>query len=444
MQYWGWVLFRNEYTRTSDHGGWFARRVEGINTTFVDKDAFSEVPREEICARIAYEETKVQFYPWDKRTYNERLYDYLDPSYLELIDIKKEIRTSDLARPSFDPQEHKRAWDAYYKALKKKFSRTQREYDAGMHRITWRDLFYELMEKKPTTDILPPIGEREELRRDRIITPRNTEFYRPYSTLGMDPDETFYVRNQGINSYNIQVGNKRLALGLGHGVRGYKHSETLVKEHFPQLNVREWGVYIYPESKDLEYYHDPFGALATSDSLGSEYKIYIPKCLTTSKRKLLEERKDFYGRELTIEEWIEFGQLKPCDQFFMSLTRRLWKDDSYTKDVTLKALRQYPGIGMALHDTIEVDTAIMKYLYLWARYYKKKMKHKGAKVIHSYESMAPKTYAVPDDPIELFELEEETEDEDSLLQDGEFFEEIEESTDLSFTETAEDYIDDWD
>jgi len=357
MDYWGWILFRNEFTRASLLGGWFKQLDGSTNYVYVNKFKDDFLGREEFAARKAYQEIKLEHFPWEKRSVKERLYDYFSEEFLACSEIKPFLEAKEIRRVSFDPFEYKRGWDKYLEKLKKSFSNWQKAYDLLGNRMTYGEAYLEDEKANPMIDFIPPKGMRTEELRNEVVYEWSTGFQHPYKGFGIEKNQNLFNSSEGDNRYNLINRCAYIQLGNSH-VPGEKANWDSAKRRAIQLGVqlKNWEAFILPNDSDMNYFHNPFDYLSFCDRYGSEYKILLPDHVPEEKRKILDLRKRYYGRELTVKEWMEIGSLSQYSQIALHKLRNFWKEDEWLYAELLKLLRQYPDWGSTL--TLEPENEL--------------------------------------------------------------------------------------
>jgi len=354
IEYWGWVLFRNEHTRSSNQGGWFKRTFEHIDVSYVDKIGHCKLGREEQCAAECYDEVKLEHFPWDKRKFKERLYDYFDPKYLDTLGLTETLEAKDLQRPSFNPVETKRGWDKYLYSLRKAFSRKQRAYDLHeIGRTTYKESYERYIRMNPKKDVIPPMGCRKSKFRGNMVTHWKTSFRKPYDSFGIENDSLIYATMGERNSYNIRVAGEVTELGdipnelnlskeAVKSIYERRRTDAIAKE---PTSPKNWEAFILPRFEDMAIYHNPFTYLKCCDALGSQYEVWEPEVMPEEKRILLEERSLYYGKTLSVDEWMLIGGLNPVDQVVIAKSSQRWVWDPGELEHMCALMKKYPGIG---------------------------------------------------------------------------------------------------
>lgn len=407
MQYWGWILFRNEFTRPSNQGGWFRSAYEGVDISYSNVECDERPDRESYAAMMAFQKIKVEMFPWDKRSFKERLYDHFDPDFLREAGFEETVFSKDLTKSRYCPVEHKRAYDKALKLLRKEFSHQQSMYDQGKCTLTWLDFWTKEESLHPERDYVPPKGRtRRSENRGEIVTHWNHSFHNPYGSFGIDINQYMFCDDRS-NIYNMNVrgGSIRLGQAKFGSTQSWDAGKMRAKQLFKNLPWRDWEAFLLPNDSDFDWYHDPFTVLSANDKLGSGYNIYIPTMISAEKRKLLAERDRYYGRKLSVEEYMTIGSLKPIDQITMKKFSPWWRNNQSTFDILIKYCRKYPGSGYSLYRQCAESSVQLNYFKFIVEA-KRAARAKEKQVLANRTSSLkkPETYRVPVE-IELWESE---------------------------------------
>jgi hypothetical protein len=367
VKYWGPVLYKNEYTRPRSLGGWFREISQGVDISFMEENALRQVPQMEEAANYAYQETKLIYTPWKswkpRLTKKAQVY---PQEWLLSGDRDLYIKRESTFKAESNIGENVRAWKAYEKKLKQNFSKSCSWWAKNRHRRrTFGDVYKSECDLRPKEDIIPPAYMRVETQSFEASYTADVEFEHPYRAPNQHIDLQIWKSGRQVESYprkmgittNLRLGSKDIprqkhgpaqrAISLRH-LRGPK-----------KVPLKIWNLYLVPDQKTFDYWHNPFAVGRVADSWRRNYNSYIPTYLSPKKKDLLELRDQYFGRKLTWIEWMSVGTLNPADIQLLSLFRdniddTLGPDErmSVSFDRLIREFRKYPGFGRYL-DSLE-------------------------------------------------------------------------------------------
>jgi len=363
MDYWGFVLFRNEQSRPLEFGGWFSSKIGPVLTCFAQKDKDEPIPREEDCAIKAFEETDWIFRKWDKRVVPNRLYNHFDEGFLDRIEEPRTLKVRELARPSMDSSEDKKSWDYYMLKLKKAFARACSDYDKVGGR-TYKDLYDKWCGDKPEVDIIPPRGLRIVVHAWEDAT-SNKEFHSPYGTVDLEHDLYLYKRS-GSTYPNLSREGKVIMGVYKSRKSNYRDAINRTKEMFPNVN-KDWETYLMPPMEIIRNMVHPFEYTRACDlTLENDYELVIPIENHPGRDYVLNERRKILP-DLHSSEWLELGRLKPVDMLLMQILYPQLEGVVVQK--LIKSFCKHPGFGAIAieHDPEDWPDLYSKYKQAFKR-----------------------------------------------------------------------------
>jgi hypothetical protein len=357
VNYWGSILFSNEYQRPRVAGGWFRSVERGVDVSFIQENALNRLPQMEEAASYAYRETALSFTPWRKVKVPSKRSMIYPTDWLEQRGEKLFLENEEVFRPEHNATEFCRAWTMFEKKLKTNFSKACRWWQKNpSRRMTWRDLYRREVDERPKEDILPPLFERRDLGSFEASFTDDTEFEHPYRAARADIDLWSYKVNALPDSYPRRMGiHDPLQVG-SRDLQGFKHGSAqraLSMRHLYGLTkvpLKVWNLYLVPNEDSFHYWHNPFAVGCVADAYSRNYNTFVPVYDSEAKRKLLDLRDSYYGRKLSWWEWMTIGQVHPADVFVLWLVRESWNTNEadHAKDALetlVKGMKMYPGLG---------------------------------------------------------------------------------------------------
>jgi len=376
--YWGPVLFSNEFSRPRSLGGWFRQIEKGVDTSFKGVNGLQQVPQMEEAAAFAYDEVQLRFQPWRHIHKPTKRSTVFPQKWLEERGEKLEISTEDTFRAQGQAPEMSRAWRKFEERLKKSFRTACSWWARNPHRArTYSQIYKSECDKRPKEDIIPPIYEFDRVPSFEASYQDEHPVENPYRVPRYDLDlaiwgqkqEESYPRKMGITS-SLVVGAKdfpgrwkgpsQRAITLRH-LKGSKI-----------VPVRFWNICLVPNESTFQYWHNPFSIGSVSDAISRNYDSYIPRYVAPEKQELLRLRDQWFGRALHWEEWLSIGTLSPADIFMMYLVRDSWnaepvfgKNDNML--ACIRALKRVPGSGNFVDSAESLSREhVADYLEKWA------------------------------------------------------------------------------
>lgn len=398
--YWGPVLFSNEFTRPRCLGGWFRLIEQGVDTSFKNINANMVVPQMEESANYAYLETKLEYTPWKKKFFvpektrsiaketrdhevlalsGKKLKEefvprgvYKIPTKRSLVydqewlvdrDEKLFLGRNDIFRAERNIQENVRAWIAFEKKLKSNFSKACSWWSKRRtKRRTFGDVYRSECDKRPKEDILPPIYERIEISSFEASYTDDMEFEHPYRTPDAQQDLRLFKAGIALESYPRKMGmTDRIHLGAKDFPKGKKGGaqRAISLRHLygtGKVPLKIWNLFLVPSEKTFPYWHNPFAIGAISDALGRNYNSYIPKYISDEKKELIAARDRWYGRALTWKEWMVIGSNHPSDILLLYLIRESWNakpvwGENHQLEAVSRVLKRFPGCGQFIEQS---------------------------------------------------------------------------------------------
>jgi hypothetical protein len=357
VNYWGAVLFSNEFSRPRVAGGWFRAIERGVDVSMLKLNGVARPSQMEEAAIFAYRETALSFMPWRKVNVPSKRSLVYPTEWLEQRGEKLFLTNKEVFRPEHAAKEHVRAWVKFEEVLKRNFSRACSWWVRNpKRRQTWSDIYRAEVDARPKEDILPPIFERIATSSFEASFTDDVEFEHPYRAARSDIDlrawkdaalKDSYPRRMGIRD-QISIGSrdlKNFKKGPAQRALAMRHLYGLKK-----VPLKVWNLFLVPSEKSFAYWHNPFAVGSVADSYGRDYSTYIPTYESEEKKKLLDLRDSYYGRKLTWWEWMNIGQVHPSDVFILWLVRESWNttNDVHSREaleVLIKGMKKYPGLG---------------------------------------------------------------------------------------------------
>jgi len=336
----------------------------------------------EEAANYVWNHVEFQTKPWKKtdKVHSTKRAKLYNKKWLEAREEQLSFKESEKFRPSNDPYENTRAWNSFEKCLKREFSNACRYFAKRRISKTWRDLYKEEADKRYKEDIFPPRPDYDIVRSNEKGTTADVVFEHPYSALKQSIDlwawnkhitpEKNYPRIMGINS-QLNLAGPYGAKGKGNPARRALDLRHALGLHVVPLHI--WNIYLIPERKTFDYWHNPFGVGRLADEILCDYNSIIPHYIPKKKKELLEMRDSYYGRKLNPDEWMMLGSVKRSDQIIFYLLRHMWSGideppgkESYFGEIT-SLLQQYPGSGEFIDHLRSSDADdIADYMTMWS------------------------------------------------------------------------------
>jgi hypothetical protein len=362
IQYWGWVLFRNESNKSIHEAGWWRNIDYGVDVTFFQRNSESEISRESTAAIEAYSIVQKEVKPWLNKTRYDRasrqwlscLKEYerkgledFSADYANLVGLDKPLDQQSMFRPSMDGQEETRSWIAYQRALRATYRVLM---SIQTPNLTVKALYEMVCKANPKIDILPPDSECTYVRCRAKVLYNDFIFHHPYQGHGLRLDHEIYSRDEKRNEYNIRSANNGdirwgypSELGRNPQDVAFHLTHRACFGYIEGFRPTYYHAVIVPDDRVMPYWHNPFAVVAVSDKWrANKWTGVIPK--QWHNRELLELRKNVYSRNLSMEEWTEIGTISPSDQ---RIVMAVITEDYTTEDIKelCDDLRRYPGLG---------------------------------------------------------------------------------------------------
>jgi len=352
MNYWGWVLFRNEQAHSIYEGGWWRNVSKGIDLSFYLRNSEEKISIQQISAIKTYDCVEKQVFPWIKGAklinYKPKSFDDYSEDYREVKGIKL-LNKQNMFRPSMNGDEETRSWRAYQRSLRAVFRKKMSENrDLGM---TVLEVYESAIKKHPERDILPPDSECKYVKCNAKVIYNDFIFHHPYQGYGNKKDYEIYSRSGGRNYYNIKSANTgeiRFEFPkFDSQTRSTDSAANYLKFTRTKGNIPGWRPAYYhavlePNAEVMKFWHNPFACIVETDRWRrGHYTGVLP---VRGQSDLIKTRSKVYGRELTAEEWYEVGTISPFDQIILIMCM----DENWcTEDIKefCSELRRYPGLG---------------------------------------------------------------------------------------------------
>lgn len=370
FEYWGWVLYRNEWNRPISVGGWFRSSTNGVDVSYHNKAADEQLVAEEKAANWAYEETTWDPIPWRRgKSYRKTfLSTILDKTTCEAFGIKLFNNEIDMFRRSANPFEVKRTWISFETQLRKNFKYA---YHYKKH-LTWRDVWYDDQASRPTVDILPPIGVGIKGYAKILGNDKDLELINPYKSVSFWKEVHQFEYNQS-NKFCIRNPSDTIVLkgGDDEGNPPWLAAIKWRERHLPPGTAKYiWNLISIPNEFKHNCWINPLQVHAVVDRYTNNwgYLEISEEDLPPEKREILETRREVFGRDLTPLEWIELGKVGPRD---VQILRVILKDhtfDAETEKYLIDIMLQYPGLGGIL-DYQPNPMKMAGYIKLWRHYH---------------------------------------------------------------------------
>lgn len=337
-QYWGSILFDGELNTPRGWGGWFKPSWRGVDISYVYHDRDTQQERKALFARsVCHLVTR----PWDKSKISNRKF---DGSLFSKIKNEKEfLSAEDWFEARLNPYENQRRWIAYESSLRKVFrNKNCKETDCK----PW---------ETHAADVLPPKWECHFVRSREVRVNRFLQFHNPYSSQRSDLErlesEKFglsvdYPLKMSLSSSILwgtmskdDVTNAFLrSEGISDATAGTREYMLWLAGKIPSRP--DWGdVHIAPHPEAMSWIN-PFAVAMACDRFIKGYHSVIHPLGDNP------ERKKYYGRELTYQEWIKVGAVQPVDQILIAYVMR--RDIDVDLDGIIRDLLYAPGFGRTL------------------------------------------------------------------------------------------------
>lgn len=352
LEYWGWVLFRNEHQMPRNLGGWFREIISGCDISYLSRVGALNVSDESFAALRAYDKTKLVYFPWLKkpRKYPRKNQNDFDKEYHELVFGDKPMTVETMHRPSMTPSITTNAWNRYLTTLRLNYRQFYRK-----GKMTYKEAWLHQSELLPQCDIFPPIGEfKIKSCRDGLSTLSDATIHHPFRGHGPRLDFQIWKDNHR-NEYSLKTRNPdTIQPGWPKYHPGIHGSMDAANYHryVGPLSVsnmykpKYYHVFVLPDKEMERYYHNPFHAQKVSDALFRDRFANIVPIGETPQSRLIKLRSLIYGRKLSLEEWLDIGHITPSDQRLVMYisTPQHPLDESDFKELT-SLLKRYPGLG---------------------------------------------------------------------------------------------------
>jgi hypothetical protein len=308
VQYWGAVLFSNEFSRPRCAGGWFRNIEHGIDVSYIDENSERILPQMEEAAFEAYSNTKIEYFPWRRREYATKRSMLYPNEWLKQKGEKMVLTEKDFFRPMSQVRENMRAWRSFEAKLKLNFKKACRWWSKNpSRRRSWGDVYKIDADSRPKEDIIPPIFGRTETNSFEASLEDDVIFENPYRMTDHAIDLLSYRRGTVLDSYPRRMGmTERMFIGA-KGMPNMKKGSaqrSLTLRHIygvKKVPLKVWNIYLVPDQDTFKYWHNPFSVGIVADAYSRNYNSYIPKYVPEEKQKLLELRDCYYGRPL---QWL--------------------------------------------------------------------------------------------------------------------------------------------
>jgi hypothetical protein len=350
--YWGWVLYRGEQFQPINCGGWWRQTRQNVDISFWEKKDSQNLTFQQASAWWTERSLKPQdMLKGFRARKDNKLYDHYPTEYLMLKGIDKVITGRDRFRPLERVLQHKNMWKQYLHAARKTF----RE-DASLHeryKASWLTLYKEAAEAAPERDILPPFGFHTWLPVREVSYTTDVEFSHPYTSQPMHQESLMWKTTKR-NEYCVEArqGGK---LSLRNSQIGKQPGERFYDSGSRSLYLREaawgsrrafpelWRFFTIPQiTKD---WHNPFDVHYVMETFGWSFRSIKPKEPVASKTILMEKRKNYYSGELTAEEWMLIGSVRPIDQLLIADLSPFWRQSEDLLGELVAYCRRCPGLG---------------------------------------------------------------------------------------------------
>ena len=429
LNYWGPVLYTGEQTRLRCLGGWLPAAPNLRPYVGAER-----VNSDEAAAFWAYRTVRFRVNCWRKKlppTFKPKLWDYIDPNFLNEIDYPTSISPDDRFRAERRNREYQQSWIIYQDRLRRRFhwdKRNQTKWEFCYHH-----LYKLLADANPRADVIPP-KDCQSLRRidDVVVTTDDCEFTHPYSSAGLFSAAWLY--RYGAGAYPSKVANDAT---LRLPSKGSSASYALNLRKNKTFHPEWWNAFVRPLEGAQDYWHNPFNPATIIFKGYQPYQI-IPKYIPEEKRTLLLERDRFYRRKLTISEWLAFASIRPSDEILLSFAAQL--GFFVNPEPLLDFCRRYPGLGSFLQSRWEKTPDLVLILAKWMLDYRK-----SEEIRKPPETVPLSTF--PPEVIQQEDMNEEFDGFDSidsisgmeqLPAEQQFFEEEESFVDAEFSDTEGD------
>jgi len=376
-EYWGPVLFSNEFTRPRALGGWFRSVEKNIDISFANVNGLMWVPQMEEAANYAYLETRRSVMPWRSIKAPTKRSLVYPTEWLEQRDEDLFLHNEQVFKPDEFVKEHVRSWERFEEVLKKNFSKSCSWWAKRPdRRRTYSDIYRSECDKRPKEDILPPVYERDAVASFEAAYTDDVEIEHPYRYVESSVDlqlwrerrEDCYTRRMGITA-SMTMGAKDFpGRWKGPRQRAITLRKLLMERKVP---LKIWNLYLVPSQDTFKYWHYPFSMGAVADAIQRNYSSFVPRYVSEAKQKLLDMRDQWYGRPLLWHEWLELGTLPPQDIVLAYLFKECWNQTPvFDKNDRLlevtRALKRFSGFGSFLNTAVslrydDVATAIEKW-----------------------------------------------------------------------------------
>jgi len=360
VNYWGPVLYRNEFTRPRCLGGWFREIEKGVDVSFLNINGNMQVPQMEEAANWAYAAIFFTPYPWKSLGKSKTKRAKTFPNeWLESADEDLFLNNERTFRSGNDVFENIRAWNSFENKLKKEFSKACSWWSRRSKlRRTFADVYKSECDKRPKEDIIPPVTERLEVKSFEVSYTQDVVFEHPYRVTDPAIDLSLWLAGKNFESYPRKMGlTGQLNLGakdIPKMKKGAAQRAISLRHLYGtgRVPLKKWNMYLVPSQDTFEYWHNPFAVGGVADAWCRNYNSFIPKYISEEKKELLLLRDRFFNKRLTWREWMEIGTMAPCDIVIISLFKdsfgrfiNPYDNNDYAMDVVVRAFKRYPGFG---------------------------------------------------------------------------------------------------
>lgn len=371
FDYWGWVLYRNEWNRPIVLGGWFRSSIQGVDVSFHKRRFDKKVCREENAAYHAYQETQLKYVPWLKdkgKTVPLKRQEYSRKT-ADILKIPEYLDAQSQFRPSANGAEVQRAWIAYEKQLRLNFKYCLRKPIIN-NLQAWRTA-----QNGVVSDIVPPSGIMAKGERITKVMSEDIDLINPYRTTKIE-DEIEEFERTGNNEFCLKANAKNLKLTAYNPDQLPAATDAvwnLRAKHLPPGSFKKfWHAISLPQGVSLTNWINPLAVHAAIDNLTRGWSsFYIPTpWLTEERKELLAQRKKVFSQELDLQDWLDIGRYNPRDIQIVRAIYRYYNRDSKFKKILLEKMLQYPGLGSVTNFSVVANRKKLQLrIFKWWQYH---------------------------------------------------------------------------
>jgi hypothetical protein len=354
QEYWGFVLYPNEFKQIKELGGWIPDTEEKIRIDFAFQNDFDLVGHIQLRAYEAYKEVKFVPHPWDKKKVRTKVYNHYNPEYLRARGVNEFIDSNMMFRPSNYSEENTKCWRDYQKNLKAVF----KKLISHKKQMTIKELYEIVASDEIDFDIIPPTNMRS-VERSLPFLVQEGKKRDPYSSPGMKIEEQCFY--EGSMKYIIEG---KPSAGYTANVQYFSQTAAIrlrsQLKHFTKIGNKHIlldSIHFTPGKEVTNSWHNPNLIAMLCERHGLNGHCFLPSFIPLKKKERLFHRRAYYGvidsREMSV-----LGELTPDQQYVMHLTKEAWNGNFRHLLEMTNWVKKLPEIGRLLDKTKSFSSEI--------------------------------------------------------------------------------------